>query len=70
MPQSSLAAKARPARTADNWRFYQDATHKWRWKYVMHGRTVAQAYASYDDFEGCVKDARTHGYRGSAEKSI
>jgi hypothetical protein len=63
-----VSGKARGSRTTDNWKFYQDASNRWRWKYVMQGKTVAQAYSTFERYGDCVNDARTHGYRGSAQE--
>jgi hypothetical protein len=57
--------KKRADRATDKWKFYQDEANKWRWKYIMQGRTAAQAYSSFEEYEDCVDDARTHGYRGA-----
>jgi hypothetical protein len=53
---------------SDGWKFYQDADARWRWQYVMHGRTVAQARLGHERQSSCVAEARVHGYReeGSA----
>jgi hypothetical protein len=49
-------------RSAKPWRFFQDEDARWRWKYVMNGKAVAQAYEAFADYADCVADARTHGY--------
>ena len=54
-------------RSTDKWKFYQDGGNKWRWKYIMQGKTVAQAYSSFERFGDCVDDARSHGYRGKPD---
>jgi hypothetical protein len=54
-------------RSADKWKFYQDEANKWRWKYIMQGKTAAQAYSSFDQYSDCVQDARLHGYRANAK---
>ncbi|MBI3918485.1 MAG: DUF1508 domain-containing protein [Betaproteobacteria bacterium] len=53
-------------RSTDKWKFYRDEANKWRWRYIMQGRTVAQAYGSFARYGDCVQDARLHGYRDSA----
>lgn len=50
----------------DRWSFYKDETDTWRWKYIMQGRTVAQAYESFEYYAACIADARSHGYRKEA----
>ena len=54
-------------RSADRWQFFQDASGNWRWKYIMQGKTVAQAYEGFAEYSGCVANARTHGYREPLE---
>jgi len=48
---------------ADRWRFFRDAANNWRWKYIMQGKAVAQAYAGFAQYGDCVADAKAHGYR-------
>lgn len=62
----ALEKKARQSRNA--WRFYRDDASKWRWKYVMNGKTVARAYESFEQYCDCVRDARSHGYNGKAAR--
>ena len=50
-------------RVQQPWRFFQDGESRWRWKYVMNGKAVAQAYQGFAKYAECVADARTHGYR-------
>ena len=57
----------KPERSARPWRFFQDQDSRWRWKYVMNGKAVAQAYEGFADYEQCVADARTHGYRDTVK---
>lgn len=59
--------KERAERSADRWKFYQDDASKWRWKYIMQGKTAAQAYGSFDRYSDCVQDARLHGYRDNSK---
>ena len=54
---------------SDGWKFYRDADDRWRWKYVMHGRTVAQARVGHELEEACVAEACVHGYREQASAS-
>lgn len=63
MPMSTRRRKSE--RLTDNWKFYQDEANKWRWKYIMQGKTAAQAYSSFDQYSDCVQDARLHGYRAN-----
>jgi hypothetical protein len=51
--------------SADRWDFYRDEDNRWRWKYIMQGRTVAQAYEAHARYADCVADAKQHGYRES-----
>jgi hypothetical protein len=46
----------------DGWQFHRDPDGEWRWKYIMHGRTVAQARRGYKQYSACVDEARVHGY--------
>lgn len=54
-------------RSTGNWKFHQDSRSKWRWKYIMQGKTVAQAYSCFAQYGDCVDDARSHGYRGKPD---
>jgi hypothetical protein len=47
----------------DGWKIYRGADGAWRWKYVMHGRTVAQARLGHEQYSSCIAEARVHGYR-------
>ena len=57
---------------SDGWKFHQDTDGEWRWQYIMHGRTVAQARQGHKQYSACVAEARVHGYReqvtGSARR--
>lgn len=64
------ARRVKGDRSTDKWKFYQDRTSRWRWKYIMHGRTAAQAFNSFEQYGDCVEDARLHGYRGSDRRRI
>lgn len=57
------SGRKRAERSTDKWKFYQDGANKWRWRYIMQGKTVAQAYGSFDHYSDCVRNARLHGYR-------
>ena len=59
----SMNTRKSAERTPQPWRFFRDDAARWRWKYVMNGKAVAQAYEGFADYEDCVADARTHGYR-------
>ena len=59
--------RKRADRSTDNWKFYQDGANKWRWKYIMQGKTVAHAYGSFEHYRDCIQDARVHGYRGNGK---
>jgi hypothetical protein len=59
--------RKRAQRTTDKWKFYRDGANKWRWKYIMQGKTAARAYSSFDRYGDCVRDARRHGYRENAK---
>ena len=54
-------------RPTDQWKFCRDESNKWRWKYIMQGKAAAQAYRSFAQYEDCVDDARSHGYRGERD---
>lgn len=58
------AGRKKIERSTNQWRFYQDDSNQWRWKYIMQGRTAAQAYRSFGQYGDCIDDARSHGYRG------
>ena len=47
---------------SDGWKFHRDPEGDWRWKYVMHGRTVAQARQGHKQYSSCVAEASVHGY--------
>jgi hypothetical protein len=55
---------------ADGWKFYRDADDKWRWKYIMQGKSVAQAYKGFEQYPDCIADARVHGYREQARERV
>ena len=61
------SGRKRAQRSPDKWKFYQDGANKWRWRYIMQGKTAAQAYHSFDHYGDCVQDARRHGYRKDAK---
>jgi hypothetical protein len=64
-----MTSNRKPAgRPGQPWRFFQDEHARWRWKYVMNGKAVAQAYEAFADYADCVADARTHGYVEAAAK--
>lgn len=48
---------------SDGWKFDRDPDGEWRWKYVLHGRTVARARQGHKQYSACVAEARMHGYR-------
>jgi hypothetical protein len=48
---------------SDGWQIYRDADDRWRWKYIMQGRTVAQAREAHEHYSACIAEARVHGYR-------
>ena len=54
---------------SDGWKIYRGSDGSWRWKYVMHGRTVAQARLGHEQYSSCVAEARVHGYREHVIKS-
>ena len=58
-----MPVRSRAAAVTDGWEIYQDADDRWRWKYVMQGRTVAQARVGHEREAACVAEARVHGYR-------
>ena len=58
-----MTAQRKSVRGQQPWRFFQDDRACWRWKYVMNGKAVAQAYEGFVKYDDCVADARTHGYR-------
>ena len=66
-----MSAQANARKPADRvqhpWRFFRDDTARWRWKYMMNGKAVAQAYEGFADYAACVADARTHGYVETAK---
>jgi hypothetical protein len=62
-----MTGARKPERSARPWRFFQDQDARWRWKYVMNGKAVAQAYEGFADYERCVADARVHGYRDTTK---
>ena len=62
------SGKKKAERSTDKWKFYQDEANKWRWKYIMQGRTVAQAYGCFDRYGDCVQNARLHGYRDNSKQ--
>jgi hypothetical protein len=65
-----MTQQRKASRPADRWRFFRDTANQWRWKYIMQGKTVAQAYEGFAEYVDCVADARVHGYRESpADKS-
>lgn len=64
-----MRVRSRPAAVSDGWKFYQDADELWRWQYVMHGRTVAQARVGHERESACVAEACVHGYREQATAS-
>jgi hypothetical protein len=48
---------------SDGWQIYRDADERWRWKYIMQGRAVAQARRGHEQYSACIAEARVHGYR-------
>jgi hypothetical protein len=62
-----MTSERKPERSPQPWRFFQDAHARWRWKYMMNGKAVAQAYEAFAKYDDCVADARTHGYRDSRQ---
>lgn len=45
------------------WRFYLDQNRQWRWqRLTMNRDVVAESPKGYKEYEGCVEDARRHGY--------
>ena len=63
-----MTSQRKTERSPQPWRFFQDAHARWRWKYMMNGKAVAQAYEAFAKYDDCVADARTHGYREAAAK--
>ena len=61
-----MTSQRKTERSPQPWRFFQDAKARWRWKYMMNGKAVAQAYEAFAKYDDCVADARTHGYRDVA----
>ncbi|OGA55900.1 MAG: hypothetical protein A3F74_11115 [Betaproteobacteria bacterium RIFCSPLOWO2_12_FULL_62_58] len=59
--------RKRDNRSADKWKFYQDNSNRWRWKYIMQGKIAAQAYYSFEQYRDCIQDARLHGYRENSK---
>ena len=58
-----MTRNRRPAeRGQQPWRFFKDGEARWRWKYMMNGKAVAQAYEGFVEYDDCVANARTHGY--------
>jgi len=45
------------------WRFYSDATHRWRWqRLAFDGKVVADSKSAYSQYEACLANATKHGY--------
>jgi uncharacterized protein YegP (UPF0339 family) len=45
------------------WRFHLDQNQQWRWQQLTVNRNVvAESRKGYKEHEGCVEDARRHGY--------
>ena len=45
------------------WRFYVGQDRKWRWqRLTVHQVVISESRAAYQDYEGCVADARGKGY--------
>lgn len=64
------ARRGKGDRFTDKWEFFQDETSRWRWKYILSGRTAAQAFNSFEQYSDCVRDARLHGYRESRKGRV
>ena len=61
--ERAATSERRNEASGDRWDFYRDENNRWRWKYIMQGRTVAQAYEAHSRYADCVEDAKQHGYR-------
>ena len=59
-----MSRNRKPAERAPQpWRFFKDEHERWRWKYLMNGKAVAQAHEGFAEYADCVADARGRGYR-------
>jgi hypothetical protein len=68
-PEATVTRQRKPAeRGQQPWRFFQDADARWRWKYMMNGKAVAQAYEGFAEYADCVADAQARGYRAASAK--
>lgn len=63
--ERAVTPERRSETSGDRWDFYRDENNRWRWKYIMQGRTVAQAYEAHARYADCVADAKQHGYRNN-----
>lgn len=45
------------------WRFYLDKNRQWEWQQLtVNQDVVEESPKGYKGYEGCVEDARRHGY--------
>jgi len=52
------------------WRFYSDASHRWRWQRLdFDGTVVEGSKSAYSQYEGCLANATKHGYVSSPSLS-
>lgn len=64
-----MALEKKRRQGGNAWRFYRDDASRWRWKYVMNGKTVARAYEGFERYRDCIQDARLHGYNGDVDRA-
>jgi len=52
------------------WRFYSDASHRWRWQRLdFDGTVVEGSKSAYSQYEACLANATKHGYVSSPSLS-
>jgi hypothetical protein len=45
------------------WRFYMDASHRWKWQHLsVQGETILESAKSYKKYEECLADAKDNGH--------